>query len=196
MFSINVTSNIAAWSKDFDRKYVKQMPFTVAKALTQTAKDVQVVETRKLGEVFDRPTPFTMRAIGITPARKTDLTAKVFLKDIQGAYLKLQVDGGTRYPKNRALVLPTDLPTNQYGNIPKGQIKRLLRRPDVFSGTVRGIAGIWQRTGRGLLLLVSYEPKATYRKRFPFYGIARRVIAARLRTNIEAAWRAAIATSR
>ena len=196
MISINVTSNIKAWSRDFDRRYVKQMPFAVAKALTQTAKDVQVEETKAINALFDRPTPFTQRAAGITPARKQNLVATVFLKDIQAAYLKLQVEGGTRYPKRRALVLPTDLPTNQHGNIPKGQIKRLLKRADVCSGTVRGVAGIWQRTGRGLLLLVSYEPKATYRKRFPFYDIARKVVAAKLRANFETAWASAVATAR
>jgi hypothetical protein len=66
----------------------------------------------------------------------------------------------------------------------------------VFSGKVRGVAGIWQRTARGLLLLVAYAPKATYRKRFPFYEIRQRVALQRIKPNFEAAWAQAVATAR
>jgi len=197
MLTISVKSNLDAIMRDFERKYVKQIPFAMAKALTDTARDVQQEVTRQLPEIFDRPTPFTMRAIGFSRATKQSLTSTVFVKDIQAAYLKLEVLGGTRTPAKRALVLPTDLPTNQYGNIPRGQIKRLLARRDVFSGKVRGIAGIWQRTAaRGLILLVAYEPKATYPKRFPFYDIGKRVVMQRIEPNFRAAWAYAVATAR
>jgi len=196
MISISVKADIDRFARDLDRQYVKQLPFATAKALTDTAKDVQAAETKALPEVFDRPTPFTMRAFAIRAARKNNLTATIYVRPIQAGYLRLEIEGGTLQPKKRALVLPTDLPTNQYGSIPKGAVRRLLARPDVFSGKVRGVAGIWQRTPRGLLLLISYAPRATYRKLFPFYEIGERVAKQRIEPNFRKAWAQAVATAR
>ena len=196
MLTISVKADIAKFSRDLDRQYIRQLPFATAKALTDTAKDVERAETKALPEKFDRPTPFTMRAFATRAARKNNLTATVYVRPIQAGYLRLEIEGGTLLPKRRALVLPTDLPTNQYGSIPKGAVKRLLARSDVFSGKVRGVSGIWQRTPRGLLLLIAYAAKATYKKRFPFYEIGTKVARERIEPNFRAAWARAVATAR
>lgn len=195
--SFEVKDNIDQVVRQIDARFARQVPFATARALTDTAKDVQRAVTDELPKVFDRPTPFTQRGVGMAWATKSSLTSRVFLKDVQRDYLKVQVAGGTRTPKGKALVIPSGVGLNAYGNIPRGRIKTLLARKDVFSGRVRGVAGIWQRmAGGGLKLLVAYEPKATYRQRFPFGVIARQTIQRRLLPNLRAALAAAIASAR
>ena len=174
----------------------EQLPFAIAKALTDTAKDARQAVTAELPKVFDRPNPFTMRAIAFKPANKQTLTAIVYIQPKQAEYLRLQLEGGTRLPRARALALSTDYPLDQYGNVPRGALRRLMARPDVFSGTVRGIAGIWQRTHPRLTLLFAYEPKARYGKRLPFEAIVRRTVNERIEPNFRNAMDLAIRTAR
>lgn len=192
-----VKDNIDQVVREVERRFARQVPFATAKALTETAKDVQRAVVEQLPAIFDRPTPFTMRGIGVSYATKATLTSRVFIKDIQRGYLQLEVTGGTRTPSKRALVVPSGVDLNAYGNMPRNKLKALLARKDVFSGKVRGVGGIWQRTADGRLkLLVAYEPKATYRQRFPFGPIARQTIERRLLPNFRAAMAAAIASAR
>lgn len=191
-----VKDNIDAVVRQVEAKFARQVPFATAKALTDTARDVQRAIVDQLPTVFDRPTPFTQRGVGIIYATKSTLTSRVFLRDIQREYLRIQVTGGTRSPKKVALVVPSGIDLNAYGNIPRNRIKALLARKDVFSGKVRGVGGIWQRTNGRLRLLVAYEPKATYERRFPFGAIARQTIERRLLPNFRASMAAAIASAR
>lgn len=133
----------------------RQLPFASAQALTAVARRVAEAETAALSRVFDRPTPFTKRAFGVTPARKSNQLARVFAKDIQAAYLAPFEFGGTQVlGKKQAILTPRDLQTNQYGNIPRNKIASLKGRPGVFIGTVtfrsgQSVAGVWQRGQRG-----------------------------------------------
>ena len=146
---ISVTSNVDAVHRRMSDLQRRQLPFATSLALTQTVRDAKGVMDRKLDVVIDRPTPFTQRGIAIKAARKTLLTASVFFKEMQARYLALQETGGVRYPKRRALVIPSETQANKYGNLPRGRVKRLLARKDVFSGTVKGLPGLWQRMRRG-----------------------------------------------
>jgi hypothetical protein len=131
----------------------EQIPFATAQALTAVAKLVKAGETAGFDSTFKNPTPFTMNAIGVTPARKATLTATVFVKDIQAVYLAPFAFGGTQALGNkRAILTPRDVAVNQYGNIPKGRIAALRGRPDIYIGEVRTkggkvISGVWQRVG-------------------------------------------------
>lgn len=170
----------------------KQLPFAIASALTDTATQVQNLLTNKLPEYFDRPTPYTMRAIGIERATKAKLQARIFIKSDQLKYLTFGIDGGTRFPPKRAIPIPVDQGTNQYGNLPRGKIASLLARKDVFSGVVGGIAGIWQRkAGDKLVLLISWKPKASYKARYPFYALGSSTV----RAAFPAAFRKALANA-
>lgn len=191
-----VTSNVRQVSKWLSRVERQQVPFATAVSLTRTAKDAQTNLEKRLGRVFDRPTPFTRRAIAIRPARKTRLVARVLVKDIQARYLLLQETGGVRRPQRRALILPSAARRNQYGNLPRGAVKRMLARPDTFSGTVAGVAGIWQRKGRRLKLLVAYEGRAVYRPRFGFRDTAAKTARARFDHHLRRELAKAIATAR
>jgi hypothetical protein len=85
------------------------------------------------------------------------------------------------------LLDPAGIALNEFGNIQRGKIRQLLARKDTFSGTVRGISGIWQRTGhKGLKLLVAYQDVRQVKPRFDFVGIARKSIERRLIPNLRA----------
>jgi hypothetical protein len=182
--TITVRTEFLKMRDSLDDLAKRQLPFAAANALTKTARLVQREETSAISQVFDRPTPFTQRAVGVKPARKTDLTSEVFIKPIQAAYLKLEETGGVRTPKKQALLLPAKIALNQYGNIPKGALQRLKGRRDIFIGQVKGIGGVWQRmpSSRGqphrLKLLIAFKPRAAYRPRFGFNPRAKAVITA------------------
>lgn len=196
MIQFSVKHDLDRVAREVEARFQRQIPFAAAKALTQTAKDVQRAVTDQLPTIFDRPTPFTQRGIGMTWATKANLTSRVFIKDVQAGYLRMQVTGGVEKPKKVALVVPSGIDLNSYGNIPRNKIKALLNRKDVFSGRVRGVGGIWQRVNGRLKLLVAYEPTATYRKRFPFGAIASQTIERRILPNFRAALAAAIGSAR
>ena len=196
MLTIKVQFDMARLQRQLQEQ-AKQVQFAMAKALTNTAKDVRQELMDELPKAFDRPVPFTLRGIGYTPASKTSLTATVFIRETQAKYLDLQVKGGTEYPKHRALLKPAAVPLNQYGNLPRNKVKQLLARKNTFSGRVRGIGGIWQRVGvRNVKLLVAYVPSQEVKARLDFYGIGKRVVARRFEPNFEAALARAIATAR
>ena len=155
MVAINVRSNVRKWERGMTAIQRRQVPFALAKTLTDTAGDVKKNFPRTMQRRLDRPTPFTMRGMFVRRATKTNLVSSVGFKDIQAGYLDKPERGGVRKPKGRAIVLPAGQKVNRYGNIPKGAIRRILARADTFSGEVRGIPGIWQRHKGGLRLLIA-----------------------------------------
>lgn len=106
----------------------REMPFVIAKTLTDTAKSAQAEESRQLPRRLDRPTPFTKRAYGIKPATKTSPEAHLFAKPVQAQYLSMQETGGTATPPKRALIAPRSAKLNRYGNLPRGGLKRMKAR--------------------------------------------------------------------
>ncbi len=199
---ISVKADIKAATRKLRGTQKKQIPYAVRRAINDTAFDVMKEEIRQTDMKFDRPTTFTRRAFKVQKVSKgislNRMVASVFIQPIQSAYLHYQIFGGTRTPKNRAIPVPTKhLKLNRYGNMPKNKIKTLLANPKNFEGTIKGIGGIWQRTGGkknpGVRLLIAWEPNAQYQKRFPFYkigtGKARGVIGRHLRRNIDQALR-------
>jgi len=174
----------------------KQIPFATARALTATAWDVQKEEIRQLPMKLDRPTSFTKLAFGVKKATKQHLVATVFVKPIQIKYLRFQIRGGTRRPWGRALAVPWGQMVDWHGNLSRGTINALLDDQDVFSGTVKGISGIWQRIdGGNVKLLIAWEPRTKYTARFPFYkigvGKARAVFTRNMKAAIDYALRTA-----
>ena len=161
-------------------------------------RDVEKAVEKRIATTFDRPTPYTQRAVYVRPASKSKLYAEVGIKDRQARYLEIQETGGTRQPKGRAIVLPVGARLNKYGNMPKGAVGRALARKDTFSGRIGGVAGIWQRQRKGQppKLLYAYENDATYQPVFRFQATADEVARTRLRSNISRAMATAILTAR
>ena len=129
----------------------RQLPFALARALTQTAKAIQEDEIKEMKQTFDRPTPFILNSLRIEPATKTNLQAKVCVKDAAVKILSPHIFGGERQVKRfefhlrRAGILPEDkyitpgacAPLDRYGNIPGGVITRILSalkaHPDIYA---------------------------------------------------------------
>jgi hypothetical protein len=196
---VSLKSEWKAFGEQLDDLSREQLPYATARALTETARAVQRTITAELPSIFDRPTPFTMRALAIKPARKSDLTAEVFVKDIQAAYLKLEETGGTRTPKRTALVLPADIRLNQYGNIPRAALQRLKGRGKaaVFVGTVKGVGGFWQRGPlHSLRLLAAFKPAAQYKPRFHYRDRVAAAARAAFPPSLERNLTLALATAR
>jgi hypothetical protein len=195
MISITVKHNLDAVIRQLDAQQ-KQVAYATARALTMTAKDVQKDVTAAIGEVFDRPTAFSRSAIGVTYATKQTLRARIYVKNIQAKYLGIQIAGGTRLPKKRAIVVPFNVPLNQYGNMTRGKLKTLLARKDTFSGVINNVPGVYQRTRKGVKLLIAYEQVAHYQPRLPFLAIATKTISRTLLPNFRIALAQALRTAR
>lgn len=194
-FSAN--SNLRQFRKTLLREQRSQLPFATAQALTMTGRDAKVGVEDRIGKAFDRPTSFTKRAAASLPASKTRIYSRVLIKDRQAEYLGIQERGGARLPARTAIPVPVGARLNQYGNMPRGALRRLLARADTFSGTVRGIGGIWQRDkSGGVKLLIAYQPKAQYKPAFEFKETVKRLAAERFPKNFQTAFSRALETAR
>ncbi|TKI02884.1 hypothetical protein [Martelella alba] len=123
----------------------RQIPYAMARALTSTARQIQEAEKVKMQRVLQSPTPFTVNAVGSIGARKDNLVAKVFVRNIAAAYLEPFEFGGVHKLNSQALLNPKDIRLNKYGNLTKNKLAQLKARRDVFIGTVDGVNGVWQR---------------------------------------------------
>ena len=124
----------------------RHIPFATALALTRTAQEAQRHEQHEMRDVFDRPTPFTLSALRVVPATKTNLTASVEIKDsaakgvAASKYLAPEVYGGRRdlkafelalfhagvLPPGHYIVPGEAAKLDAYGNISRGQITQIL----------------------------------------------------------------------
>jgi hypothetical protein len=151
--AFNVKTNLKAFEKQLSVIAKKQIPFAAAQALTAIAKEVVAEEQRNERDVLDRPKPFTVNAIGVRRATKASLKATVYMRDIAASYLDSYEFGGKNKLNSKALLKPVGAKADldQYGNLSRNYLKKLLSRSDVFVGPVRtktGIVnGVWMRAG-------------------------------------------------
>lgn len=200
-----------------------QVPFATAVALTRTAQDAAKELNTELPHYLDKPTSFTQKAFTHRRATKWDLQALVFAKDVQAKYLLYQVLGGGRAPNKKAQKLPSNIKLNEFGNIPRGEIARLIalaksgkkltkyksrklgvsNKLDLFYGDPGNgrPPGIYKRVVQGdqhhlIPLIVFPRQTVHYKPRFPMRTIVQRVVAQRFRSHFATALREAMATAR
>lgn len=121
-------------------------PYVTASALSATAALARTAEQKALDASFDRPTPFTQRAVLYSKATRDELTAEVFIRDeaaggvAPARYLEPDILGGPRRPKSHELRLRRlgilgpneyavpgdDVPLDAYGNIKGGTFEQML----------------------------------------------------------------------
>lgn len=150
----------AAFAGFSDRRFAAAM----ATALSRTAVAVRQAEEHEILDVFDRPTPYTQRAIYSQPATAQNLEARVGVKDGYFAasgrapvsYLRWQIGGGLRTQTGfeRALVRGGAMDggdravpgrfarLDAYGNMSRGQMAQILsqlRIADTQAGSTRNL---------------------------------------------------------
>jgi hypothetical protein len=121
----------------------KQIPFATAQAMTSVVRDIAAAQKVALGRKLESPTPFTVNSVGSAGARKNNLRAKVFVRDVE--YLEPFEFGGEHKLNSQALLNPKNIKLNKYGNMPRNKLSQLKAKPNVFVGEVNGVDAVWQR---------------------------------------------------
>lgn len=164
MFEVKV-EGLEALRRQLDGFSDRRFAAAVATSLSRTAAALKDEYRRRLPEVLDRPTPYTLNSLFVKPARAADLSAMVWFKDDRAAsqagtpatkYLLPQVRGGGRGLKRmeRLLQMAGHLPAgyvtvpgqgarlDSYGNMERGQIIQILSqlRITAVSGFTRNLS--------------------------------------------------------
>ena len=139
----DIRSNVVEVSRWLDDVQRKQLPFATVLAMTMTAKDIRAEEISVMKRVFDRPTPYTLNALAVKPAKKSTMVASVEFKEgFSGTpakrFLNPNVNGGPRSQRSSELqiapllkgysylVPASGYPLNAYGNVPGSQMRRVI----------------------------------------------------------------------
>jgi hypothetical protein len=131
-------------------KLQKQIPFAIAKAMTQVVREIETAQRKALQRKLDNPTPFTVKSVGSVGARKDNLRARVFIRDTAAGYLEPFEFGGEHKLSSGALLNPKNIKLNKYGNLPRNKLSQLKSEPNVFVGEITtrygsDVNGVWQR---------------------------------------------------
>lgn len=171
----------------------RQIPFVMARTATLLAQRVKKGSITVMQKRLDRPTPTTLNSLFVKMATKTR-AAEVYFKDSWASgipadtYLQQAVSGGLRPHKrfeksliargimrSRQYAVPTTAFMNQYGNVSRGTMLKILsglgaaessrgyqanatgsarsRRKGnarrFFAGEIDGTQGVWERKSLG-----------------------------------------------
>lgn len=207
MFDISLKSNFREIERSLSNFAFKQMPYAQARAMTELGKLVVKAEVANMQKVLDRPTPFTLKSVGIKGATKDSQQTTIFIKDIAAVYLEPYEFGGINKLSGRALLRPANIGLNQYGNLPKSKLAQLKGKKNIFIGAIKTeragtINGVWQRipaqAGKpaGLKLLIKFEDAHPVHQHLGWRELAKRVIDANYKRVLGAALAKAIATAK
>jgi hypothetical protein len=221
----------------------KQIPFALLLAQTRLAKDhIKPGIAEVMGKRLDRPTPTTMRSLFAQAATRSR-GARVWFKDAwttgvpADTYLQQAVQGGPRPHKRfeRSLIaqglmkagqfaVPNSELLNQYGNVSRGTMTRILsglgaaegkrghqanatdskrskRKGNAeryFVGTLGDDTGVWERKPRKQVAPVFLYTKGAphYRVILPFFKIGENIAKAHGQAELADALREAILTAK
>jgi hypothetical protein len=125
--------------------FERNVPYAIANGVNAIARQIKTAEETRMSQVFKSPTPYTMKALKLTPAKAPrSITASVFFKDPptfgqKGHYLLPQVEGGQRPLKpselafNRRYIVPSKYASlDQYGNLGRGRVTKMMSAAGVF----------------------------------------------------------------
>lgn len=125
----------------------RQIPFSMALALTKLAQAARDAIKEEMPKVFDRPTPYTINSVRMTPAKKDMLQSSVHLARPGGSartgrsrFLEAEVEGGIRKGRGFETLMQRKnslisgmqasfggaAPLDQFGNIKPGFYNLLL----------------------------------------------------------------------
>jgi hypothetical protein len=180
---IVVKDNIKEITKNLDRKYRRQIPFAASQALNDVAKAARLENNKQTKTVFEGgAVGHTTRSFKYKTTNKRELAAAVFIDPKTHKYMEFMVEGGTRFPNNKAILTSTyKSKLNRYGNFTKATMSHMLDdKKKHFKGIPKGMPhageGIWERygrsknypSGRRIRKVGAYIDQAQYRPVFPF----------------------------
>lgn len=236
---ISVSADIEKVSRDL-RRFRRHIPFATALALTMTAKKAQSEVRDEMKRKLDRPKAFTLSGTFVKPADKRGfpIKATIGFKDFAAKgtpaakYLGPQIAGGRRRHKRfeRALIAAgimrsneyavpgDDMRLDRYGNLPRGQISKMLSQlkasPDSqqnATGSVRSkksrrtrayfykrsFRGVFVRTGkRAFTVFIKFVKAPRFRKRLPFDRVVDQTVRFRFPLEFRRAILRAVRTAR
>ncbi len=194
MFKVDMSLDafpVSAGMRELEKKHI---PFVMARTATLLAQRVKKGTITVMQKRLDRPTPTTLNSLFVRMATKAR-AAEVYFKDSWASgipadtYLQQAVSGGLRPHKRfeKSLIargvmrsgqfaVPTTAFMNQYGNVSRGTMMKILsglgaaestrgyqanasgsarsRRKGnahrFFSGDVDGTQGVWERKSMGM----------------------------------------------
>lgn len=194
MFKVDMSLDafpVSAGMRELEKKHI---PFVMARTATLLAQRVKKGTIMVMQKRLDRPTPTTLNSLFVKMATKAR-AAEVYFKDSWASgipadtYLQQAVSGGLRPHKRfeKSLIargimrsgqfaVPTTAFLNQYGNVSRGTMMKILsglgaaestrgyqanasdsarsRRKGnahrFFSGDVDGTQGVWERKSMGM----------------------------------------------
>lgn len=196
MMQINVSSNISAVAIALDAFGKNKIPEAASKALNGVAAKAALDVLREKSEkVFKGgATAYTKRGFLYRKSTTKKLIAEVFVEQSRAEYIRFMVDGGTRFPDRRKIMVPTyNTRLNKFGNIRRGDYAKMINdRKKFFSGIPKGFSGdanlgIWERYGRSkkfpggrkIRMVAKYIDRAQYRPIFPFAETTQGVVFSR-----------------
>lgn len=194
MFKVDMSLDafpVSAGMRELEKKHI---PFVMARTATLLAQRVKKGAITVMQKRLDRPTPTTLNSLFVKMATKAR-AAEVYFKDSWASgipadtYLQQAVSGGLRPHKRfeKSLIargvmrsgqyaVPTAAFMNQYGNVSRGTMLKILsglgaaestrgyqanasgsarsrrkgNRHRFFSGDVDGSQGVWERKSMGM----------------------------------------------
>lgn len=170
--NIDISSNI----KDIKKALTSIEKKAVPKATQYTVNELAFKISRKempqrADKVFDKgATGWTKRGFGYKKAKSGQTSSKVFIRASQAKYLKYQIDGGTRTPEGRAILIPlAQARKNKYGNLTKGTYQKIASNDGYFKKGGK----VYKKRGKKKSTLVGmYKDQANYKPKFKYYSYA------------------------
>lgn len=213
---LNITSNIAAFSRDLNRFANKQLPFALSLALNETGKDLIDHNKAEMARVFDRPTRWTLNAFHFRRATKQRPQLTIERKRLQRGrhYLEVQAKGGTRSTTGReaqiaghvgrsvGYVSAPKLRRNAHGNIGRATMQRVLEgiggaKYFIPRSGSKLAPGVYLRKRKGVSRVLAFNSEVpNYRRRYDFDRIMKGRAEQVMPGNMRAAMRRALATAR
>lgn len=177
----------------------QQFRFAVAKALTNTAYDVQREVRKNMPQRFTIRKQWVVQGIKVDKATKQNLSARIYSRD---KFMGLQEIGGPKSPLHQYLAVPTSMVKRTKRDLiaKSDRPKNLGARAEVidFEGH-KWLALKRPRegaNGQRLRLLYLLVPRASIKKRLGLGEDAERITRARFGENLRAAIEFAMRTAR
>jgi len=196
--NISIQSNIDDVIRSMNSIARKQIPFAASQAINDTTLDAQKALKVQASAKLDRPTKSTVNSFRVKRSNKRHLVGEVFILPWAYDYLKYQIEGGTRTASGKGTGVPVNARLNKFGNIP-GRRKGLVKKKNQFIATIKGISGVWERSGRrgrALKLVTAFEKSVEYKARFPFQKIVAGVVKNRFNKHMHKRLRSALESAR